>query len=337
MEAELYRDTCYFQGDSVDVFSGVMNSWVPGVVTAVSGGSVKVSYTVEEAVRSTNTAKIRKSAATAAVQAPARAGARAGAASATKAKKAGGASTEPKVDGLPKLPEGDRYWIVQKAGGLGRQGAGQHMCIATGRTGIMLYTMNDGEHFKTYTYEDLRSWEANTNSIRFEKRRKRTGATPQTVEYSTLTGEAMEIVESIMAKVTQLTQEVKDVVKDLGLEEKGVSGPKLTKFFAVKKAAGRGRGKQMRLTCGQMGVQVFNKGEHYKTYYYKDLDEWATLCSTGSPDEREHNRLILSKRSRDGMSTEYSTNPGGASPTLSLAYASTYGRWLHWIPLNSPD
>ena len=35
-----------------------------------------------------------------------------------------------------------------------------------------------------------------------------------------------------------------------------------------------------------------------KTYNYKDLEEWATVSSTGSSDESTHNKLILVKRDR---------------------------------------
>ena len=54
-------------------------------------------------------------------------------------------------------------------------------------------------------------------------------------------------------------------------------------------------------------------GEHYKTYAYKDLEEWATVSSTGSSDDSTHNRLILAKRDRNGMTTEYITEPGDAT------------------------
>ena len=62
-----------------------------------------------------------------------------------------------------------------------------------------------------------------------------------------------------------------------------------------------------------MGVQLMKNGEHYKTYAYKDLEEWATVSSTGSSDDSTHNRLILAKRDRDGMTTEYITEPGDAT------------------------
>jgi hypothetical protein len=305
-------------GDSIEVYSQTMGKWVDGVVTKLAASNVTVSYTVEQAIPRNDTGRLRKSQKAVAAAAAAKAVAE------NKKTVPDGAPRVSKplpVPGLPKLEDGDSYFIVQKAGGLGRAGAGMHMCLACGRTGIMLYYMREGaEHFKTYPYEDLRSWEASTNCIRFEKRRKRSGATPQTVEYATSPGQAMEIVEEIMKKVKMLTDEVKSVVEDLDIGDQNIQGPKLTKFFPVKKAAGRGRGHQMKLTCGQMGIQVFKKGEPYKTYYYKDLDEWATLCSSGDPDEAKHNRLILSKRERDGMTTEYMTNPGDA---MKIALAIT--------------
>ena len=50
---------------------------------------------------------------------------------------------------LPPLAEGDKYYDVQKAGGIGKKGGGKAMKLHAAETGIMVYNMvynMDGSH-----------------------------------------------------------------------------------------------------------------------------------------------------------------------------------------------
>eukprot|EP01048_Picozoa_sp_COSAG05_P008386 COSAG05_NODE_636_length_8175_cov_51.220530_7_plen_696_part_00 len=292
-------------GDTVEVYLRKTGSWIPGVVIKSSGAMVTASYTVKEDIpRGAPTLRIPKKAA-----------AKKAAEVLTDNDKTGAFGPQEVLDNLPRLENGFRYYQVQKAGGMGRSGGGIYMFAQAGRTGVVLYTLETGEHFKTYAYEDLKSWEAGPNEIILEKRQAKTGLSKAatSVAFSTKPGEAMMMVEAIMKQVGRVVEDVKEAAQALGLTKEQRSKASLNRNYTVKKSAGKGRGKAMTLQCGQMGIQVFQKGEHYKTYNYKDLDEWATVSSTGSADETTHNRLILCKRNRGGMSTEYITNVGEAT------------------------
>ena len=292
-------------GDMVEVYLRKTGSWVPGTVIKSSGAMVTASYTVKEDIpRGAPTIRI-----------PRKAAAKKAAAVLTDSDKTGAFGPQVVLDNLPRLERGFRYFQVQKAGGMGRSGGGMYMFAQAGRTGVVLYTLESGEHFKTYAYEDLKSWEAGPNEIILEKRQAKTGLSKAatSVAFSTKPGEAMMLVEAIMKQVGRVVEDVKEAAQALGLTKEQRSKASLNRNYTVKKSAGKGRGKAMTLQCGQMGIQVFQKGEHYKTYNYKDLDEWATVSSTGSADEATHNRLILCKRNRGGMSTEYVTNVGEAT------------------------
>ena len=307
-------------GGSVEVYCASMARWVPAVVLSKSSSNkLVISYTVEESLpcRSTSLRPLG------AGDAPASPAASSSPSSTPTAGSGGGdaqhklGATGPRevIDRLPALDKGIRYHQVRKHAGFGRKGAGENMFLSAGRMGIHLYHMTTGEHFKTYSYEELKSWEAGPTVLLLEKRKEKSAlaASSKTVEYETKPGEAMQIVEAIMRQVNNLVKSVKAAADELAIDKKHHSGSSLTKSYRVKKAGGRGRGKEMRLSCGQMGVQVLRNGEHYKTYNYKDLEEWATVSSTGSSDESTHNKLILVKRDRDGMTTEYTTDPGDAT------------------------
>jgi hypothetical protein len=290
-------------GDKVEVYSRAQSMWVPAVIVNTSGSILTASYTVrEEFARGAATMRFPKDA-------------RAAREKLSDPQKPGAFGPQSMLDNLPKLQEGFKYWQVQKVGGMGRAGGGVHMWCNAGRTGIHFYFMDSGEHFKTYTYEDLKSWEAGPTELVLEKRQAKSGLKKgaTSVGFSTKKGQAMEIVEAVMKQVNNITKAVAEAAKDLDIDRSHRSKASLNKNYDVKKAAGKGRGRAMKLQCGQMGVQVFDRGEHYKTYNYKDLDEWATVSSTGSPDESTHNRLILCKRGRGGMSTEYITAVGEAT------------------------
>lgn len=301
-------------GNSVEVYSDVMGKWVPGVILSKSGSKVRVSYSTEVDlnVRSTSLREMGSGSAKGEVTAASTQAAGGD----ENAHKIGATGPQSVIDALPPLQKGIRYHQVRKQGGMGRKGANEYMFISAGRMGIHLYHMTDGSHFKTYAYEDLKSWEAGQTVLLLEKRKEKGGAigpNVKTVEYETKPGEAMQIVEAIMRQVNDLVKSVREAAEAAGVEKKERSGSSLTKSYVVKKAGGRGRGKSMKLSCGQMGVQLMKDGEHYKTYAYKDLEEWATVSSTGSSDDSTHNRLILAKRDRNGMTTEYITEPGDAT------------------------
>jgi hypothetical protein len=302
-------------GNSVEVYSEVMGKWVPGVVLSKSGSNkITVSYSTEVELNCRSSNLREMGAAKEAQEVTAASTQEAG--GDENAHKIGATGPKAVIDALPALEKGIRYHQVRKQGGMGRKGANEYMFVSAGRMGIHLYHMTDGSHFKTYAYEDLKSWEAGQTVLLLEKRKDKGGAlgpSTKTVEYETKPGEAMQIVEAIMRQVNNLVKSVREAAEAAGVEKKERSGSSLTKSYSVKKAGGRGRGKTMKLSCGQMGVQLMKDGEHYKTYAYKDLEEWATVSSTGSSDDSTHNRLILAKRDRDGMTTEYITDPGDAT------------------------
>ena len=229
-------------GNSVEVYSDVMGKWVPGVILSKSGSKVRVSYSTEVDlnVRSTSLREMGSGSAKGEVTAASTQAAGGD----ENAHKIGATGPQSVIDALPPLQKGIRYHQVRKQGGMGRKGANEYMFISAGRMGIHLYHMTDGSHFKTYAYEDLKSWEAGQTVLLLEKRKEKGGAigpNVKTVEYETKPGEAMQIVEAIMRQVNDLVKSVREAAEAAGVEKKERSGSSLTKSYVVKKAGGRGR------------------------------------------------------------------------------------------------
>ena len=134
-------------GDVCEVYSRhgtMLGVWCPAVVTGCSGAVVTVSYTIKEDI-ARGSPTLRLSANEGALSAKL-----------SDPKRPGAVGSQEMLDRLPALEEGFRYHQVQKAGGIGRAGGGITYYAQAGRTGIVLYTVDTGEHFKTYSYEDLK-------------------------------------------------------------------------------------------------------------------------------------------------------------------------------------
>ena len=239
-------------GNSVEVFSDVMQKWVPAVVIARTGQKLTLSYTTEVTLP-VRDSSLRELDSGDSSRTEVTASAVAASGGDENAHKIGASGPQDVIDNLPPLEKGIRYHQVRKHGGMGRKGAGESMFVSAGRMGIHLYHMTTGEHFKTYAYEDLKSWEAGPTVLLLEKRQDKgkAGMSTKTVEYETKPGEAMQIVEAIMRQVNNLVQSVKEAAEAAGVDKKERSGSSLTKQYTVKKAGGRGRGKAMKLSCGR--------------------------------------------------------------------------------------
>jgi hypothetical protein len=224
-------------GDVCEVYSRhgtMLGVWCPAVVTGCSGAVVTVSYTIKEDI-ARGSPTLRLSANEGALSAKL-----------SDPKRPGAVGSQEMLDRLPALEEGFRYHQVQKAGGIGRAGGGITYYAQAGRTGIVLYTVDTGEHFKTYSYEDLKSWEAGPSELVLEKRvaKKTMGQKQAThVAFSTKKGEAMILVECIMKQVGRVVDGIAEAAEALGLARDQRSKASLNRNYNVKKAAGKGRGK----------------------------------------------------------------------------------------------
>ena len=169
-------------GNSVEVYSEVMEKWVPAVVLSKSGSKITVSYSTEQELncRSTSLRSMGSG------QKEVTAASSRDLGGSENAHKIGASGPQSVIDALPPLEKGIRYHQVRKQGGMGRRGANEYMFISAGRMGIHLYHMTDGSHFKTYAYEDLKSWEAGQTVLLLEKRKDKggpMGPNVKTVEY----------------------------------------------------------------------------------------------------------------------------------------------------------
>lgn len=75
--------------------------------------------------------------------------------------------------------------------------------------------------------------------------------------------------------------------------------------YVVTKMAGKGKGQQLKLTCGAMGVNTSKvTGEHVKSYPYKELADWAegnmTVAHMRTQEKKKMITLFKRDRSMDG-------------------------------------
>jgi signal recognition particle receptor subunit beta len=78
--------------------------------------------------------------------------------------------------------------------------------------------------------------------------------------------------------------------------------------YRVTKRAGKGKGQQLKLSCGAVGVNTFKlSGEHVKSYPYKELADWAQGSHAGKEV------VTLFKRDRNMAGTEFVCDGGDAA------------------------
>ena len=71
---------------------------------------------------------------------------------------------------------------------------------------------------------------------------------------------------------------------------------------------GKGKGQQLKLSCGAVGVNTFKlSGEHVKSYPYKELADWAQGSHAGKEV------VTLFKRDRNMAGTEFVCDGGDAA------------------------
>jgi small GTP-binding protein len=76
--------------------------------------------------------------------------------------------------------------------------------------------------------------------------------------------------------------------------------------YRVTKVGGKGKGQQLKLSCGAVGVNTFKySGEHVKSYPYKELADWIQGTQSGKEI------VTLFKRDRNMAGTEFLCDKSG--------------------------
>lgn len=76
--------------------------------------------------------------------------------------------------------------------------------------------------------------------------------------------------------------------------------------YRVTKRAGKGKGQQLKLSCGAVGINTFKyTGEHVKSYPYKELADWVQGTHAGKE------MITLFKRDRSMAGTEFFCDKSG--------------------------